>query len=233
MEVITEMRLRDLLSKGTKRIVIGKDTIITPAARDLARESGVSFVISTKEAKRDTEVKEEKKCEEEIAPDECSLDSESNEDESNEDSGSKSHKNEDELVGAVKQHDDLIAKVKEITREKLGDNPISEEVVSKVLSILRKHQPCLNRANLLARSTGGKGVVVTLPSGTQCALGLISLVREETWKCPDNALFLVATGKIKVLPSGVFLAAGDGYQAEAGCQVEAVNDSTFFCLQAV
>jgi len=204
--VLTEIRLRDLLSKGSKEVFIEKGTIVTPAARDFAREAGITLVYDKKPEERLEREEEDGLLE--VQQD---------------DSEKKDSREQ--------QYDELIAKVTEITRQKLGDGPIAEEVITKVVSSLMKCQQRYSRANLLATSSGGKGVDVTLPSGGQCTLGLVSLARGEVWQLPHKSLFLVSTGKLKVLPDSQLLGAGDGYQAAEGCQVQALDDSTFFCIQ--
>jgi len=204
--VLTEVRLRDLLSKGKKEVLLEKGTIITPAARDFAREAGIELIFGNKQKKE--EAKEVDDSSPEIQPDECES------------------KNCQDF-----QHDQLIAKVAEITRQKLGENSVADEVITKVVAALMKCQQFFSRCDLLARSSGGKGVDVTLPSGGQCALGLISLARGESWQLLQKSLLLVATGKVEILPDRQMMAAGDGCQLDAGCQVQALDDSTFFCIQ--
>jgi len=201
--VLTEVRLRDLLSKGKKEVLLEKGTIITPAARDFAREAGIELVFGKKQ-------KKEEVCDRsrEIEPDECDS------------------KNSQDC-----QPDQLFAKVAEITRQKLGENSVADEVITKVVAALMKCQQFFSRFDLLARSSGGKGVDVTLPSGGQCALGLVSLARGESWQLLQKSLLLVATGKVEILPDKQTVGAGDGCQLDAGCQIQALDDSTFFCIQ--
>jgi len=204
--VLTEVRLRDLLSKGKKEVLLEKGTIITPAARDFAREAGIELIFGKKP--KEQEATEVDNSSPESQPDE---------------SGSDNCQD--------CQQDQLIAKVAEITKQKLGENSLADEVITKVVAALMKCQQFFSRCDLLARSSGGKGVDVTLPSGEQCALGLVSLVRGESWQLLKKSLLLVATGKIEVLPDRQRLGAGDGCQLDAGCKIQALDDSTFFCIQ--
>ncbi|MDR9755225.1 MAG: hypothetical protein ACN4A7_08695 [Thermacetogeniaceae bacterium] len=203
MGVLTEVRLRDLLSKGLKEVLLEKGTIITPAARDFAREAGIELIFGEKQ-----KVKEVNDSLPESGPDE-----------------SESNSSQD------CQYDQLIAKVAEITKQKLGENPMADEVITKVVATLMRCQLFFSRFDLLARSSGGKGVDVTLPSGGQCTLGLVSLARGESWQLQQKSLLLVATGKVNILPDRQLAGAGDGCQVDAGCEIQALDDSTFFCIQ--
>jgi hypothetical protein len=108
---------------------------------------------------------------------------------------------------------------------------MADEVITKVVATLMRCQLFFSRFDLLARSSGGKGVDVTLPSGGQCTLGLVSLARGESWQLQQKSLLLVATGKVNILPDRQLAGAGDGCQVDAGCEIQALDDSTFFCIQ--
>ena len=140
MGVLTEVRLRDILSKGSKEVFLEKGTIITPAARDFAREAGIKLTFGKKQNKQ-----EEKEVNDGLPV---------------------IHHDESESKNSQDyQYDELIAKVTEITRQKLGESPVSEEVITKVVATLMKCQRCFSRTDLLTTSSGGKGVDVALPFG--------------------------------------------------------------------
>lgn len=212
MAVLTEAKLRELVGAGQKEVVLEKHTIVTPAARDFAIQVGVKLVFSSMGREKGTTFTEEIK-------ESCPLTAKGKESVSCEG-----------MPAVEEEQQDVLDKVSQLVKQKVGDNVLAEEVITKVLATLRERQKCLARSSLLGRTTGGPGILVTLPSGSQCSIALVELRKGAIWECPRDTLLLVGSGDLKVLPEGVHLTSGYGFHILAGCSLQALEDSMIFCI---
>lgn len=210
MAVITEAKLRELVGKGQKEIIIDKGTIITPAARDFAIQAGVKVVLSDMLGERGST---------------CIEETEGSSGLTTREMGSIPHE-----VMPAQEDRDLLDKVSEMVKQRIGDNAQVEEVVAKVLASLKERYKFFTRSSLLARTRDGQGISVTLPSGSRCSIGVMEIKKGIKWEAPRDILLLVSSGKLKVLPEGTELASGYVFYINPGSSLEALEDTTIFCI---